>query len=176
MESLQPSPPFQRNDELSCYWSWYPAQGPCHSLGEGGTPPATGLTLLEMPRAVIAAWGWSYLLCPAFSPVHNSSFPAFQPDWSLTASPGVSVFQVGLESGKIWDYFVKFSVFPHSLQELLAEIWVSELLRLGELCTLTIKQLSCFTLQAPMIMDFALCAKTNFFCPSISVCFFSVKA
>lgn len=129
MESLQPSPSFQRNDELSCYWSWYPAQGPCHSLGEGGTPPATGLTLLEMPRAVIAAWGWGYLPCPAFSPVHNSSFPAFQPDWSLTASPGVSVFQVGLESGKIWDYFVKFSVFPHSLQELLAEIlsfWVTQ--------------------------------------------------
>lgn len=42
----------------------------------------------------------------------SSSFLAFQSEWSLTASPGASVFQDGLEPGKVWGYFIKILSLP----------------------------------------------------------------
>ena len=135
-------------------------------------------------RSKIGVWCCSYLPLSAFSLLFtSSSLSAFQPDCSHTASLGTSVFQAGLEPGEVWDYFVKFSVFPHSLEGLLAEIfhfWVIQAWRTLASCILIMQQSSCFTLQALVITFTALCvliAKTNFFfCLLILVCFFSVKA
>lgn len=119
MESFQPSPPFQRNDELSCSWKLDPAQGPCHSLGAGrghlqhqvpvtalgvcrvgspGNPQSPGITLML---------GWAPFSCFSLQST-SSSLPAFQPDWSLTAFPGCLFSRLVWNLGKSGIVLSKF--------------------------------------------------------------------
>lgn len=132
MESLQPSPPFQRNDELSCYWNLFPAQCPCHSPGEGGTPPATALILLETPESWDQSAAGITFLFLLFSPVHKLFSPCI-PAW--VSYP----FLVPLFSRLVRNLGksgIILSNFQSSLilwRNCLQRSWVSEFLRLGEL-------------------------------------------
>lgn len=168
MESLQPSPPFQRNDELSCSWNLYPAQGPCHSLGAGrGHLQHGGILCVELPRALGSLWCWGDLPFPAFLSNPQVLLSLYS---SLTgvSQPPRLVWNLG-KSGVILSEF-QFSLILW--RRVALNFWVTQAWATLAGCTLTIKQLSCFTLHTSSTH----CAKTNFFCPSIWVHFLSVKA
>lgn len=177
MESLQPSPSFQRNDELSCYWNLFPAQ--CHSLeGERDTSSHSS-DPSGSSRELRSGWCWGSLPFPAF--LSNS-----QALLSLHSSLiGVSQpLLVPLFSRLVWNLGKSGIILSNTQSSIVlwrsclqrSWVWVTQAWRTLAGCVLIIKQLSYFTLQAPNIMVFAPCAKTNFFCPSVLVCFFSVKA